>query len=131
MAATGKSSRSAIRSSWWPGIAAVAFAAYRLVRRPRATAPELVVVVLAAVTYLPWLVLAAGRDVAFMYYLLPTVPWLCLALGLVAKRLAESRRVGHALVPAWAVVVVLLFAFYYPNRSPALLCRLEPARRLP
>ncbi len=100
--------------AWWPAIAAVAFAGYRLARHARATAPELVVVVLVTLTYLPWLALTARRDVAFLYYLLPTVPWLCLALGLVAKRLVHSGRVGRALVPAWALLVVVLFAFYYP-----------------
>ena len=35
-------------------------------------------------TYLPWLVLSGDRDQTFIWYLLPTIPFLCLALGFFA-----------------------------------------------
>ena len=46
--------------------------------------PEPVILAAAPSTYLPWLVLSGDRSQTFIWYLLPTIPFLCLALGFFA-----------------------------------------------
>jgi dolichyl-phosphate-mannose--protein O-mannosyl transferase len=102
--------------TWWLGAAAVGYAVIRLIRcvGSRARAPELVIVVLAGMTYLPWLLLGGRREVAFLYYFLPAIPWLCLALGLSTQRLAEHGGAGRAIVLGFAAVSVAMFVYYQP-----------------
>ena len=64
-------------------------------------------------TYLPWFLVARGREQVFLYYLLPTVPFMCLALGVVAQRLWH-RRAGRALTVVFGTAALALFAVYYP-----------------
>ncbi|HVL98350.1 MAG TPA: phospholipid carrier-dependent glycosyltransferase [Egibacteraceae bacterium] len=60
--------------------------------------------------YLPWLL---ARRPLFLFYLAPVVPFVALAVGWCAVRLAERR--GLRWVPwALAVAAVAAFAFFYP-----------------
>ena len=53
--------------------------------------PGAVIVTIAVVGYVPWLVLAHGREFVFLFYALPTVPFLCLAAGPARPTSAGTR----------------------------------------
>ena len=99
---------------WWPGLVALAAlvvtwwrSSWRIVR------PEPVVLGAAAATYLPWLILSGDRSQTFIWYFLPTVPLLCVAIGCFAGW-AWSRMAGRAATVAYGVLVMATFAFYLP-----------------
>jgi dolichyl-phosphate-mannose-protein mannosyltransferase len=99
---------------WWPGLAALAAlvvtwwrSGWRIVR------PEPVVLGAAAATYLPWLILSGDRSQTFIWYFLPTVPLLCVAIGCFAGW-AWSRMGGRVATVAYGVLIVASFAFYLP-----------------
>ena len=71
------------------------------------------IVAAAASTYLPWLVLSGDRDQTFIWYLLPTIPFLCLALGFFAA-LAWERMATRVAAAVYALLVVASFGFYLP-----------------
>ncbi|HYM52359.1 MAG TPA: phospholipid carrier-dependent glycosyltransferase [Candidatus Dormibacteraeota bacterium] len=77
-------------------------------RRPE---PVLIGAVLA--TWLPWLILSSSRSQVFLWYALPTIPFLCAALGILAARIWPSR-VGRVAVAALAAAALALFAFFFP-----------------
>ncbi|MGH2456584.1 MAG: phospholipid carrier-dependent glycosyltransferase [Candidatus Limnocylindria bacterium] len=99
---------------WWPGLVAFIGLAvgwwrsgWGLLR------PEPVILAAAAATYLPWLVLSGDRSQVFLWYFLPTVPFLCLALGVVAAWL-WARVAGRVALAVYGVLVVASFLFYFP-----------------
>ena len=99
--------------TWWPGI--VALAALGVTwwgGRLGLSRPEPVILAAAGSSYVPWLVLA-GSGQAFIWYFLPTVPFLCLALGCFAAW-GWERGVGRAAVVAYGVAVLAAFALYVP-----------------
>ncbi len=110
--------------TWWlslPALVAVAVAWWRkLMRappRPPGTPPrppcEGTILTGFAFSYLPWLALTGSRQAVFIFYVLPAVPFMYLALAYVARRIGHGlggRVAGAALVAA----AVALFAFYYP-----------------
>lgn len=99
---------------WWPGIGALAALTFTWARSGwRILRPEPVILAAAAATYLPWLVLSAGRSQTFLWYLLPTVPFLCAAIGTVAAW-AWERTSGRVVAAAYGLVVVASFAFFVP-----------------
>ena len=66
-------------------------------------------------TYLPWLVLSGDRSQTFLWYLLPTVPFLCLALGTLAAFAWSWRPVwGRIAVGGFAAVALASFVFWLP-----------------
>jgi dolichyl-phosphate-mannose--protein O-mannosyl transferase len=62
--------------------------------------------------YLPW-VLVLRRTPSFLYYMLPAVPFMCLAIAYVANRMRLTRT-GRGIIAGFAATTVVLFAFYYP-----------------
>jgi dolichyl-phosphate-mannose--protein O-mannosyl transferase len=105
--------------TWWPGAAALIVVAATWVRAGRGVArPELVLVVAALSTYMPWLILSGSRSQLFIWYLLPTIPFLYAALGLLA---AEAWRalVGRVTIAVGTAAVLASFVFYYPVLSAA------------
>jgi dolichyl-phosphate-mannose--protein O-mannosyl transferase len=99
---------------WWSGIVALGVLGVAWVRRGLdVRAPELVILAGAVATYGPWLALAASRDQVFLWYLLPTIPFLFLALGLLAAR-AWSMMLGRVATVLYAAIVAASFAFYFP-----------------
>ncbi len=99
---------------WWPGVVALVALVPAWWRAGLAMArPEPVILFAAAATYLPWLVLSGGRSQTFIWYLLPTIPFLCLALGLFAAG-AWERVAGRIATTLYALVVVATFAIYLP-----------------
>jgi dolichyl-phosphate-mannose--protein O-mannosyl transferase len=99
---------------WWPG--AVALAALVLTwwrSGRRAVRPEPVIIAAALSTYVPWLVLSGDRSQTFIWYLLPTIPFLCLAIAAVVA-ISWGTIAGRAASAAYAVVVLATFGFYLP-----------------
>jgi dolichyl-phosphate-mannose-protein mannosyltransferase len=100
-------------ATWWPGIVALAALGVTWWRGGLGLGrPEPVILAAAVSSYLPWLILA-GSGQAFMWYFLPAVPFLCLALGSVAAW-GWNTVIGRAAVVASAVVIVASFAFFLP-----------------
>ena len=100
--------------TWWPAAAALVAVTVRWIRSGTDLArPEVVLLVAALSTYLPWLVLSGSRSQVFIWYLLPTLPFLYGAVGLLAA-LAWRSMTGRIATGLAAVAVVASFAFFYP-----------------
>jgi hypothetical protein len=100
--------------TWWTGAVALVVLAVAWVKRgAREVAPEFVIVTAALGTFLPWLVLTGSRGFVFIWYLLPTVPFMCAALGVLAAWAWTSVRGRVAIVAAGAAVAVSV-AFFFP-----------------
>ena len=100
--------------TWWPGLVAlVALGVGWWRARWALHRPEPVILGAAVATYLPWLVLSGDRSQTFLWYFLPTVPFVVLALGVVAA-MAWQRLAGRVAVGAFALLVLASFAFYLP-----------------
>lgn len=97
---------------WWLGTVAVVACAVRWLRNTRG-GPEGVILAGVAAGYLWWLPVTSSRSFSFLFYFLPAVPFLALAIALVAQRTwhAVAGRVLTALV---AVAAVAAFAFFLP-----------------
>jgi dolichyl-phosphate-mannose--protein O-mannosyl transferase len=67
----------------------------------------------AAATFLPWLILSGDRSQTFLWYFLPTVPFLALALGLLAA-IAWERMAGRVAVAAFGALAAASFVFWLP-----------------
>jgi dolichyl-phosphate-mannose-protein mannosyltransferase len=105
--------------TWWPGAIALVAVGGRWARSGAGVArPELVILAAALSTYLPWLVLSGSRSQVFIWYLLPTIPFLYAALGLWAA-LAWSSLPGRIAVGLAALAVAVSFVFFYPILTAA------------
>jgi dolichyl-phosphate-mannose--protein O-mannosyl transferase len=102
--------------AWWPGLAALVGLLATWARSGWGwLRPEPVILAAAGATYLPWLVLSGDRSQTFLWYFLPTLPFLYLALGCFAAWAWASTRVpARAAVAAAGVVVLAGFAFWLP-----------------
>lgn len=99
---------------WWSSILAVLFTLFAWIRRRSIERPEGVVLMGFFITYGPWLLPQfADREAVFIFYLLPTVPFICLVLGYIGTRLASSWE-GRTAIAVYLGAVVAVFAFYYP-----------------
>jgi dolichyl-phosphate-mannose-protein mannosyltransferase len=100
--------------TWWPAALALVGISFAWLRaRADARRPELVLLVAALATYLPWLILSGSRSQVFIWYLLPTIPFLYGALGVLAGRLWSSLA-GRIAGGAYAAVVLASFIFFFP-----------------
>ena len=99
--------------AWWASVPAVAFVAYRWVRRRDLRGPEGIILAGFLVTYLPWLAQQTNRSAIFLFYLLPTVPFMYLALAYVA-RLVSGNWGGRTVVAVFLAGTVASFAYFYP-----------------
>jgi len=100
--------------TWWPGAAAMAAVAVRWVRSGRRLAqPEVVLVAAALSTYVPWLILSGSRSQVFIWYVLPTIPFLYAALGLLAAQ-AWGSLTGRIGIGLAGVTLAASFAFFFP-----------------
>ena len=99
---------------WWTGLVALVVlgVAWWRARWPL-DGPEPVILAAAISTFLPWLVLSGDRSQTFLWYFLPTVPFLGLAIGVLAAW-AWQRTAGRVAVVAYGTLVVASFAFYVP-----------------
>jgi dolichyl-phosphate-mannose--protein O-mannosyl transferase len=96
---------------WWSALLAVASLAWQWLRGRRSEGATVALVGFAAL-YGPLLIVSAMRSATFIYYFLPAVPFMCLALGVVALRVPA--RLASWCIPAFAIAAVASFAFFYP-----------------
>jgi len=101
---------------WLPSIAAVIYTFVRWVRRRALQGPEGVILMGFATMYLSWLVIATERAAVFLFYILPAVPFMCLA---IAYAITTIRRtvVRRALVGLAVIAGAGWFLLYYPILS--------------
>ena len=102
--------------AWWPGLVAVAALVVTWARAGWAwLRPEPVILGAAGATFLPWLVLAGDRSQTFLWYFLPTVPSLYLALGCFAAWAWASARIPtRAAAAVLGALILAGFAFWLP-----------------
>jgi len=98
---------------WWTGILALVAVVVRWLRKRDPTGPEGLILAGFAWSYGPWFAAGSTRSTSFLFYLLPAVPFLYLALAYVATQVARSLA-GKAALALFSGAAVLLFAFYYP-----------------
>ena len=113
---------------WWTSLAALGYLIFTIVRRRRPNDAAIVVVTGFALLYFPLLAVNIKRSFTFLYYLLPAVPFMCLAVGAVATEWARSLA-GRVIVAAFALAALLLFAFFYPVLTAAPVSRSEKEAR--
>jgi dolichyl-phosphate-mannose--protein O-mannosyl transferase len=100
--------------AWLVAVGALAWATFRLAGAAwRLERPELVLLVAAIATYLPWLALSGDRSQTFIWYILPTLPFLYGAAGL-AVAAAWGRLVGRVTTGAVLAGCLALFVFFFP-----------------
>ncbi|HSK93071.1 MAG TPA: phospholipid carrier-dependent glycosyltransferase [Candidatus Angelobacter sp.] len=100
--------------AWWSGLVALVALAVTWARSGWAwLRPEPVILGAAGATYLPWLILSGDRSQTFLWYFLPTVPFLCLALGAISAW-AWSRLAGRVAVGLASSALLGSFVFFVP-----------------
>ena len=105
--------------TWWSGAVALVAVTVRWIRAGAQLArPEVVLLAAALSTYLPWLVLSGSRSQVFIWYLLPTIPFLYGVLGLLAA-LAWRSTVGRITTGLAVAAVAASFVFFYPVLTAA------------
>ena len=97
---------------WLPGAAAAGWAALVAARRRALWSAEVLVAAAVASAYLPWLVLTAGRPFVFLHYIVPTIPFLALALGWALSRM--PRLPGRAFAAAVGATAIGVVVFWSP-----------------
>jgi dolichyl-phosphate-mannose--protein O-mannosyl transferase len=96
---------------WLPGAAAAGLATAWSIARRRVRTTQFVIAVAVCVSYLPWFALTLARPFVFLHYVVPTIPFLALALGWATSRLGMRVRVVAAGgIITLAVCVVLFWA---------------------
>ncbi|MFN2418709.1 MAG: phospholipid carrier-dependent glycosyltransferase [Candidatus Limnocylindria bacterium] len=99
---------------WWPGLLALVAVGVTWWRSHWGLGrPEPVVLASAGATYLPWLLLSGDRSQTFLWYFLPTVPFLALGIGVLAAH-AWATLSGRIAASVYAMLIVSSFAFYLP-----------------
>jgi len=100
--------------AWWAGAAGLLGVGVAWLRSGAAVwRPEPVLLAAALAAYLPWLILSGDRSQVFIWYLLPSIPFLYAALGLVAAA-AWRTLAGRVAGGAFAAAVLVSFAFFFP-----------------
>ena len=98
---------------WWPALAALLYIAGSWVRRRNFMEPHGIILAGFVANYVPWIFLTRLRTLGFIYYIVPAIPSMCLALSLVAAR-AESSRGGKIMLGLGLAMALALFVVYYP-----------------
>lgn len=100
---------------WWPSLAAIAYAVYDWFTAPHRRPASGVILAGFGFTYLPWLGLTtfSPRSAVFLFYLLPAIPFMCLAVAYVSRRVAGFWE-GRVAIAVFAAVAVASFIFYRP-----------------
>ena len=99
--------------AWCAGVAGLLGVVVAARRDPRFRTVAMVAGVGAAATFLPWLVLSGSRSQVFIWYVLPTIPFLYIGLG-ACVAWAWKRGLGRAALGVAAAAVLAWFAFFWP-----------------
>lgn len=99
--------------TWWTSLAALGFVAWRWLGRREVGSPEGFILAGFVCSYGPWIVLAGDRSAVFLFYMLPALPFMYLALGYAATTL-RLRRWRTRVVALFGVAAAALFVFYLP-----------------
>jgi dolichyl-phosphate-mannose--protein O-mannosyl transferase len=102
--------------AWWAGLVALLALVVTWARAGWDWwRPEPVILGAAGATFLPWLVLSGDRSQTFLWYFLPTLPFVYLALGCFAAWAWSSARVTpRAAAGIIGVLVIVGFGFWLP-----------------
>lgn len=98
---------------WWTSILALLFTGIQWVLRRDMRRAQGTILAGFCLTYLPWMYIASGRTAVFIFYLLPTLPFMCLALGNVAMNIGRSWE-AKAATAVFAAGSIGMFVFLYP-----------------
>jgi dolichyl-phosphate-mannose-protein mannosyltransferase len=96
---------------WWTSLPALMYLGLQVARRRRNDA-AVVALTGVAVLYIPFLLVTGVRSAPFLHDILPSVPFMCLALATVA--VGWKNPFSRWLVAGFAMGAVALFAFFYP-----------------
>ncbi len=118
---------------WWSGIMAVGWTVVVLLsrvasvaRQPATTSKMLagraprdslaLIIILFGYFgfFLPW---ALSPRIMFLYHYLPSVPFMCLALGFGLERIGRIGQGGKLLIISYLVLVAVVFIYFYPHLS--------------
>ncbi|MDQ4026649.1 MAG: hypothetical protein M3214_01155, partial [Actinomycetota bacterium] len=98
---------------WWAAVLALFYLAFVWARKRDIRRPEGVILAGVALTYGPWLLPMTNRSTMFLFYFLPTVPFLGLALAYVATRIGESWE-AKAAIGLFCAGALASFIWYFP-----------------
>lgn len=106
---------------WWPALGCILYLIIRWARRQDAREPTGFIICGFLLLYGPWFLLTIppftwDRDLVFIFYLLPALPFMYLALGYSILSVRSTRLRGYA-VGAVAATAVAGFIFFYPILS--------------
>lgn len=96
---------------WWASLLALAFALFNWIRKRDIAGPEGLILAGFAFAYIPWLLPQFARSAIFIFYLLPAVPFMCLALGYALTRIGWTweAKAAQALFVAGAIGAFIYF----------------------
>ena len=112
---------------WWTALVALAVIICHIVKRRRIELHEGFILAGFAAGYVPWFVLS--RQEAFLYYILPAVPFLYLGLAYVVVGVS-SRYLRVAMIGGLAVASLGMFLFFRPVLVGTTLTYQEWERRM-
>lgn len=116
---------------WWVSLLAMMFIGFRWLRRRDPRGPEGVILAGFVFTYAPWLIaeLFSDRSAVFLFYLLPTIPFMCLALAFVGSSIGRSWE-AKAAIGIFLAAALGFFVFYYPLLTKVPIPQKEWDRRI-
>jgi len=96
---------------WWASLVGLVATAWRMARKRNMATPDTIILAGFAAGYVPWFVIT--RHEAFLYYLLPAVPFLYLALARAVTDMSSPvvRRIAFA---ALVIASIGVFSFFRP-----------------
>jgi dolichyl-phosphate-mannose--protein O-mannosyl transferase len=99
---------------WWSTLLAMAWLAVAWLRRRDFRRPEGLILGALIFTYGPWLVPFTDRSAVFLFYLLPVVPFMCLAVAYAAWRIGWRSWEAKSAIALYSAIALGFFVFYFP-----------------
>jgi dolichyl-phosphate-mannose--protein O-mannosyl transferase len=96
---------------WWTSLVALAYLGLQSARRRQNDAAAVALIGIS-VFYLPFLSLSGTRSAPFLHDMLPSVPFMCLALATVSN--AWNGTFSRWIVIGFGTAAVAFFIFFYP-----------------
>ena len=114
---------------WWTSILALVFTFLRWIWKRDPLGPEGVIVAGFLFTYVLWLLPQFDRPAVFIFYLLPAIPFMCLAIGYVSTLIGNSWE-AKAATALFSIGAIGFFIFYYPLLTKAAIPQPDWDRRV-